>query len=147
MAGHTPYGYKIVDAKAVIDEPAAEKLRQLYLEYVECGSMRAAAVKVGIKKTHSVIGRILSKELYTGTEYYPEIIDKELFDKVQSKIKDRTSALERQNKEFAFTKLLTCGLCGSGITADEKYKKLKNGEIKKYIYDTCTKEKDKNYKR
>lgn len=54
--------------------------------------------------------------------------------------------MDRHNKEFAFTKLLTCGLCGSGVTADEKYKKLKNGEIKNYIYYTCTKVKDRNCK-
>ena len=33
------------------------------------------------------------------------------------------------NKEFAFTKLLTCGLCGSAISADEKFKKLKDGSV------------------
>ncbi|MDO4187592.1 MAG: hypothetical protein Q4D29_01255 [Lachnospiraceae bacterium] len=95
MAGHTPYGYKIVDARAVIDEPAAEKLRQLYLEFVECGSMRAAATKVGIEKTHSVIGRLLNKELYTGTDYYPAIIDKELFDKAQERRKNNARSQNR----------------------------------------------------
>jgi site-specific DNA recombinase len=100
----------------------------------------------------------LQNHFYYGTFEYPKksgnwyqgkhtpLINKELFDKVQSKIKDRTSTLERHNKEFAFTKLLTCGLCGSGITADEKYKKLKNGEIKNYIYYTCTKVRDRNCK-
>jgi hypothetical protein len=41
---------------------------------------------------------------------------------------------------------MTCGLCGSGISADEKYKKLKNGSIKVHIYYGCTKARDKNCK-
>lgn len=41
---------------------------------------------------------------------------------------------------------MTCGLCGSGISADEKYKKLKNGKFNTHIYYGCTKSKDKNCK-
>jgi len=108
--------------------------------------------------TLSNIYLILENHFYYGTFEYPKksgnwyqgkhtpIVTKDLFDKVQSKIKDKTSTMDRHNKEFAFTKLLTCGLCGSGVTADEKYKKLKNGEIKNYIYYTCTKVKDRNCK-
>jgi len=44
-----------------------------------------------------------------------------------------------ENKEFAFTKMMTCGLCGSGISADEKFKKYKNGTITRYVYYGCTK--------
>jgi hypothetical protein len=39
---------------------------------------------------------------------------------------------------------MSCGLCGSGISADEKYKKLKNGKFNTHIYYGCTKAKDKN---
>ena len=41
---------------------------------------------------------------------------------------------------------MTCGLCGSGISADEKYKKLKNGKFNTHVYYGCTKAKDKNCK-
>jgi hypothetical protein len=50
------------------------------------------------------------------------------------------------NKEFAFTKLMTCGLCGSSITADEKYKKQKNGNIHRYVYYGCCRSRDRNCK-
>ena len=92
---HTPYGYRIENAAAVIDEPAAEKIRQLYREYLESGSMRAAATKVGIEKTHSVIGRLLKNEVYLGTDYYPQIVDEEIFEKVQEL---RDSNARRQNR-------------------------------------------------
>ena len=49
-----------------------------------------------------------------------------------------------ENKEFAFTKLMTCGLCGSGICADEKFKKLKDGSVNRHVYYGCTKVRDKN---
>jgi hypothetical protein len=41
---------------------------------------------------------------------------------------------------------MTCGLCGSGITADEKIKKQMNGNVHRYVYYACTKSKDKNCK-
>jgi hypothetical protein len=41
---------------------------------------------------------------------------------------------------------MKCGLCGSGITADEKFKKQKNGNIHRYVYYGCTKFNDKNCK-
>lgn len=67
----------------VIDEPNAERVRMLFREYIECGSMRTAGKKVGIEKTHSVIGRFLKNNVYVGTEYYPQIVDEDTFAKVQ----------------------------------------------------------------
>jgi len=48
--------------------------------------------------------------------------------------------------QATFTKLITCGLCGSGITADEKFKKLKDGSVNRYVYYGCTKFNDKECK-
>jgi len=41
---------------------------------------------------------------------------------------------------------MACGLCGSGICADEKFKKQKNGNVHRYVYYGCTKARDKNCK-
>ena len=41
---------------------------------------------------------------------------------------------------------MTCGLCGSGISADEKFKKQKNGNTHRHVYYGCTKVKDKDCK-
>ena len=41
---------------------------------------------------------------------------------------------------------MSCGLCGSGVSAEEKYKNLKDGTIAKYIYYGCTRFHDKNCK-
>lgn len=83
-----------------------------------------------------------SGNFYTGR--HEPIITKELFDIVQAQTKNQF--VRGENKEFAFTKLMTCGLCGSGITADEKFKKQKNGNVHRYVYYGCTKVRDKNCK-
>lgn len=54
--------------------------------------------------------------------------------------------VRKENIEFAFTKIMKCGLCGSGISATEKFKKLKNGDYNRHVYYGCTKAKDKNCK-
>ena len=63
---------------------------------------------------------------------------------MQTQIKSQF--VRSENKEFAFTKLMTCGLCGSGICADEKFKKLKDGTVNRHVYYGCTKARDKNCK-
>ncbi len=106
--------------------------------------------------TLSNIYLILKSDFYYGTFEFPKksglwykgvhepLITKELFDQVQSQINGQIIRVE--DKEFAFTKLMTCGLCGSGITADEKFKKQKNGNVHRYVYYGCTKFKDKHCK-
>lgn len=72
------------------------------------------------------------------------IITKELFDLGQTQLK--RDQIVRENKEFAFTKLFTCGLCGSGITAEDKYKKLVDGTSAHYVYYGCTRGRDRDCK-
>jgi DNA invertase Pin-like site-specific DNA recombinase len=69
------------------------------------------------------------------------IITKELFDKVQANINEHLIP-KTESKEFSFTKLIKCGYCGSGITADEKFKKLKDGGVNRHVYYFCTKAKN-----
>jgi DNA invertase Pin-like site-specific DNA recombinase len=103
-------------------------------------------------KKHLSLGniyKILDNTFYYGVFEYPRksgnwytgkhepIVTKELFDLVQAQIK--SNVLRVENKEFAFTKMMFCGLCGSGISADEKFKKLKNGGVARYVYYGCTK--------
>jgi len=73
---------------------------------------------------------------YTGK--HTPIIDKELFDKVQTALNENYVP-KTESKEFAFTKLMKCGYCGSGISADEKFKKLKDGGVNRHVYYFCSK--------
>jgi hypothetical protein len=72
------------------------------------------------------------------------LITKELFELAQAQL--NRDNIQRENKEFAFTKLFTCGYCNSGISAEEKWKQLKNGTHAKYIYYSCSRAKDRNCK-
>ena len=44
---HIPYGYRIENGKAVIDEKAAEQVRTLFNAYLSGDSMHTAAGKAG----------------------------------------------------------------------------------------------------
>lgn len=106
--------------------------------------------------TLSGLYRIIDNHMYYGVFERPQksgnwyqgkhtpIITKELFDKAQAQLK--RDQIVRENKEFAFTKLFTCGLCGSGISAEEKYKQLKDGTTAKYVYYGCSRARDRNCK-
>jgi len=100
---------------------------------------------------------MLQNPFYYGTFEYPEksgnwyqgkhepLISRELFDAVQAHLK-RDQIVRSEIKEFAFTKLMTCGSCGSGVTADEKFKRLKDGTSARYVYYGCTRHKNKDCK-
>jgi hypothetical protein len=85
---------------------------------------------------------VKSGNWYTGQ--HEPLISKELFDQVQTQIKSQF--VRSENKEFAFTKLMSCGLCDSGVCADEKFKKQKNGNVHRHVYYGCTKAKDSKCK-
>ncbi len=100
---------------------------------------------------------ILRNHFYCGLIEYPRksgkwysgrhepLITQELFKKVQERL-DFYKQDTRENREFAFTRVMKCGLCGSGISAQEKYKNLANGGVATYIYYGCTKYHDKHCK-
>ena len=111
--------------------------------------------KHGKPLTLSNVYIILKSSFYYGEFEYPKgsgqwyvgkhepIITKDLYNQVQDKITSENT-VRTQDKEFAFTKMITCGLCGSGITADEKFKNLKDGTTNRYVYYGCTKFRDKD---
>ena len=81
----------------------------------------------------------LSGNFYTGR--HKPLITKELFEKVQRQL-NKERDIKMIDREFAFTKLIKCGLCGSGISACEKFKNLKDGTVNRYVYYGCTRSKD-----
>ncbi|MES2224902.1 MAG: recombinase family protein [Patescibacteria group bacterium] len=113
--------------------------------------------RTGKPLTLSNIYMILNNHFYHGTFEYPKLsgrwfqgkhlplISKDLFDDVQTQL-HLQEKVNIKNKEFAFTRMLTCGACGSGVTAQEKYKTLKDGSVAKYIYYGCTRSRNINCK-
>jgi site-specific DNA recombinase len=84
-----------------------------------------------------------SGQWYTGK--HTPLITKELFQLVQEKIAEENRP-KKKFQDFTFTKLMTCGYCGSGVTAQEKSKALKDGGTNWYIYYSCDKFKDHHCK-
>lgn len=109
----------------------------------------------GKKITLSMIYRLLKEPFYYGEFEYPvgsktmykglhePLITKELFNQVQAKL---TVAPKRHpgTNDYEFTRLLVCGNCGSGVTAEEKFKKIKNGNTHRYVYYHCCRSKNRN---
>ncbi|MBP6944486.1 recombinase family protein [Patescibacteria group bacterium] len=103
--------------------------------------------------TYSGVQRLLDTPFYTGRYEYPRksgkwhqgkhapLITQEIFDKVREQMKRHQ--VKVKSKEFSFVKLFTCGLCGSGIGAQEKIKKLKEGVPARYFYYGCNRGKDR----
>lgn len=92
---HIPYGYKIIDGKAVVDEEQTENIRNFYKGYISGLALKVAAENAGLKLSHSSAGRILRNRYYLGYDFYPAIIDKETFDKTEEMRIARASSLGR----------------------------------------------------
>lgn len=104
--------------------------------------------------TLSGLYRMFESPFYYGTFEYPAdsgswyqgkhepIITKELYDAAYAQMK--RDNVVRENKEFAFTKMFTCGLCGSSLSAQEKFKPLKNGGYNRHVYYGCCRGKDRS---
>jgi len=170
--GLAPLGYlnqNRMDRKCqiIVDEARAPIIKQMY-EKVAYEKMSGRKVYNWLRYdlnfytrgnkplTLSGVYRVLSNPIYYGMYEYPResgnwyqgkhkpLVTQELFDKAQAQL--TRDNIVRENKEFAFTKLFTCGYCQSGISAEEKYKQLKDGTSAKYIYYGCSRARDRNCK-
>ena len=57
--GHTPYGYRIEEGHAVIDEEQAERVKALYRGYLSGLALMPAAKQAGIETWHGSAKRLL----------------------------------------------------------------------------------------
>jgi len=98
----------------------------------------------GIKLYKSTIHKILRDPIYCGNfswkgdlfkGKHKPIISKELFELVQKRLDNYNRPKQIKKHNFAFTGLLTCGICGCAITSEIKKEK--------YIYYHCTRYKGK----
>lgn len=77
-------------------------------------------------------------EWYKGI--HKPLISKEVWQKVQKQL--QAPPKNWHKKKFPFKTLCICGSCGGGVTAEEKYKKLKYGGCAKYVYYHCARSVD-----
>lgn len=170
--GMAPVGYlnqKIMDKKCqvILDPDRAPIIRKMF-EKVAYDKWSGRKIYNWLKfelnfksiGNHNLalsnIYRVLQNPFYYGVFEYPKesgnlyqgkhekIINKDLFDKVQEQL--NRDNIVRTSHEFAFTKLMICDLCGSSVSAEEKYKQLKDGTTNKYIYYGRCRSKDRHCK-
>ena len=96
--GHTPYGYKIENGAAVINEAEADCVRRIFDNYISGMSLREAASAAGHPLVHSSVKRILSRECYCGDDFYPAIIDTAVFQRAKSELKQRADHKNQTGK-------------------------------------------------
>jgi site-specific DNA recombinase len=160
--GQAPVGYinnGLGEEKIIIDDERAPIMTEMF-ERVAKQAHTGRDIKrwlddIDFTSRHgkrlvlSHIYRTLQNPFYYGEFQYPKtnekmhlgkhtpIITKELFDLVQIQL-TVVPKLRTGSKEFSFTKILKCGACKTGITAEEHMKRLKTtGEIRRYVYYHC----------
>ena len=96
--GHTPYGYRIENGAAVINESEAECVRRIFNNYISGMSLREAAKAAGHPLVHSTVKRMLTKKYYCGDDFYPAIIDISTFHTANNELKRRTDNKNQTGK-------------------------------------------------
>jgi site-specific DNA recombinase len=139
--------------KKVFEKIAYEKIsgRQAYLWLTN--SMKFKTVN---NKALSLgnFYRMIKLPFYYGEFEYPlesgnwykgihtPIINKEVYQLAQETLRVERNITYGSN-EFAFTRIMSCGNCGSGISAQKKIKRQQNGNVHNYIYYGYTKSRDR----
>lgn len=125
---HMPIGYKLVDGKIQIDDPKADAVKRIFLDYASGASLLVIAKELtaaGYLNAnnqphwyHGTVSRILDNVKYQGDELYPQLIDKELFSIVQKCRNEQCEKLGRnlqynsRSRQSVFSGILRCGECG-----------------------------------
>lgn len=154
MQRHMPIGYRMEDGKIHVNSEKAEVVRMIFREYLSGASTYALAKKLtemGFLNAnhkpswnHGSIGKVLENTRYLGDELYPELIEKEVFERVQSRREEQCRTLGRHaqpnsmKNKSTFSGFLRCGECGEVFRKYTEHcgkpSERSNWKCKKYIY-------------
>ncbi|MGN0154657.1 MAG: recombinase family protein [Lachnospiraceae bacterium] len=161
MQWHMPIGYKVIDGKITVCEENRKIVEEIFEDYDS--GISATRIAKGLKArgiknaqdrvawTHVSIGRILENHNYLGTEYYPQIIETELFERVQKRREqiraDGGKGSHRPGRDvrILFGGVITCAECGAVYSHIQPHDKKRASGIpkwkcKNYVYQnrlTC----------
>lgn len=93
--GHTPYGYRIENGKAVVNEEQAAQIQKLYEGYLGGLALMEAAKAAGLRLYHGSAKRMMQNRHYLGDAYYPAIISQYIFDAALAEQQKRAKVLGR----------------------------------------------------
>lgn len=133
VGGNILYGYKVENKKIIINKEQAQAVRYIFEEYAK-GTRKTEIVEQlnkmgyrtnkGEKFTKQSIQNSLSNKKYIGlykndfvenNNYYPAIIDKATFDKVQERLKINKRFATKSKEKFLLSGKVFCGHCGANM--------------------------------
>ena len=135
QGGILPYGYKVVNKKICIKDIEAENVKYIFsqaalgvgastiINYLD----RECRLNTGRKLSNQVIYQMLRNTRYMGwykkgdelvDNMFPKIIEKELFYKVQNRIKRDNKGKRSENTVYLLRNKIKCGYCGENINGD-----------------------------
>lgn len=161
IGGALPLGYKTVDKKLVIDEKTAPIVREAFTMYAEghsvaeiCRIFNARGYKTskGTEFGKNSFSKIFRNERYIGTYTYhdyraedaiPAIIDRDLWDRVQLRLKKikNSPGRNKAKRVYLLSGKLFCGHCGESMNGSCNGNKYAFYECygKKSKYNGCQK--------
>jgi DNA invertase Pin-like site-specific DNA recombinase len=146
--------------KTIVVEKKKSRIVRLAFEKYTKGNMRledvsnflaksSVTTRTGKRISKTKVSFILSNPFYIGLFKYggeihegkhEPIISKKLFDEAQEMLKSRGQPERKpQNEPSPYCGLISCASCGMMITAENKTKRQKNGNVHYYVYYRCTK--------
>jgi hypothetical protein len=146
--------------KTIVVEKKKSKIVRLAFERYVKGNQRLEDIadflaknnittRTGKRISKTKASFILSNPFYIGLFKYggelhegkhEPIISKKLFDEAQEMLRKRGQPERKpQNEPQPFCGLISCASCGMMITAENKTKRQKNGNVHHYVYYRCTK--------
>ena len=153
---HMPMGYTLIDGKIEIQEDSRLIVEQIFKDYAAGESTNSIAKKLreadgddtqnSRKWVHAAVGRVLENEKYLGTEQYPQIIDKELFDRVQERreqirVKTKKGKYRPGEKERQiFGGVMKCAECGAECMHTAPHLDLSENRLPKWRCKTYLRE-------
>lgn len=150
ISGSQPYGY-MIETKAngdkhIIKDPDTEQIvDEIFAHFITYQSIRGTArhinEKYNIDRSYNRYNALLKDDYYCGiyrgnTDYAPQYITKETFDRVQEIIKNNIK-LRKENHIHLFSGLMLCDKCGTKLQTHHSKRKNKNGSVKEYRYYRC----------
>lgn len=130
--GNDIFGYMIQDKKYVINPETAPIVKEIFDLYELTNSqyqvLRHINSKYGVEHTPLFIRTALTRRAYLGEyrdnpSYFPPLIDKVQFDRVQEIVDKKNVKRPRVNRVYIFGGLMICGCCGrrmGGVAATYK---------------------------
>ena len=154
IQGHMPMGYRMIKGQIKFDPEKAAIVQSIFQKYLDGMSMHQIAremMEAGVPNanhksnwSHGTVGKILQNKRYLGDEFYPTLIEQELFDKVQDRRQCVSRELGRIMQPNSYGKRsilfgrLVCGTCGQPYRRyvehyNQPGQKI-NWKCKRYIY-------------